>query len=132
MAFGDVELVVRLADPGLPAEQLDVAAEDLREDLEDLGASVGRAGGPAPEGARSIETISAGVLLVSVARPLLTGAATVLTTWLTERAGRRVEVTLAGRTIVVTGGDRRQVQDLIDAFVAERTAVEDTDDGPAA
>jgi hypothetical protein len=106
------------------AERVEQLAASLRRELLDLGVDgVDRAtDGAAPEGARAVEVLAVGALLVKIARSAGDAAKVVafLRRW-SGRSGRSIKLTVDGDTIEVTAASSEQQERLIDAWI-ERQA----------
>jgi hypothetical protein len=110
------------AGPAADAEELDELVGQLRRELLELDVeSVERArGGPAPSGARAVDVLALGTLLVSLVDPatVLPAVVAAVEVWLRARGQRSVKLELGGDVLEVTGlssGDQRR---LIDGWLA--------------
>jgi hypothetical protein len=99
--------------------ELDDATRVLREDLLALDVlDVQAAHVPVPDGARAVEALATGTLLVTVNAGLLAIVARAVQAWI-ERGGTRSAVLQIGPDrIEISGASREDQQQLIDAFVA--------------
>jgi hypothetical protein len=106
------------------AEEVDAAAGDLLRELRELDVdSVERpSGGPAPAGSRALEVAALGALVVKLGQGAVGPLARVLQDWLARRSGRSVKLTLGGDSLEITGGSARYQRELIETFLAARTA----------
>ena len=106
------------------AEELDAATAGLLRELRELDVdSVERpSGGPAPEGSRAIEVAALGALVVKLGGAAVGPLARVLQEWLARRSGRTVKLTLGADSIEISGGSARYQRELIETFLAARTA----------
>jgi hypothetical protein len=76
-------------------------------------------GGPAPEGARAIEALVAGALVVRFVRSTESLASLVRTVrgWLGPHSDRRVRLELDGDVLELTGASDAERQRLVDAWI---------------
>jgi len=116
--------------------QLDVAESDA-EELAQITAKLRRellqldvdtvehaAAGEAPPGAKAVELVMIGTLLVSLGRSVGTLASVVRTVqgWVGKNPARTVKLELNGDAIEITGASSRDQQRLVDLWI-ERHAV---------
>lgn len=105
--------------------ELDQLRLRLRERLLELDVDSveSRRAGPAPAGARGLDLLAAGALLVSLSKSATTLKAVVgvVQTWMANRPVHTVELTVGGNTLKVSGVASQEQQRLIDLFI-ERTA----------
>jgi hypothetical protein len=90
--------------------------------------------GAVPCGAKSVEAIEVGALVVSAAPAVWRGVLDVVQTWLRGRPVRSVKVELDGRSIELTGASPEQQRLLVAEFLRagrERTGTEDAATGAA-
>ena len=117
----DLELSVD-AGPGADDEELDRLARSLRAELLELDvASVEPVPAwPVPEGARAIEALMIGSLVVRLARESKTLSSLVRTVraWLGGDGERRVRLELDGDVLELTGSSDAERERLIDAWIA--------------
>jgi hypothetical protein len=108
-----------VGSPGTDAEELDDATRVLREELLALDVLDVRAAHVAvPDGARAVEAVAAGTLLVTLNAGLLAIVARAVHAWI-ERGGARSAILQIGSDRIELGGASREDQQrLIDAFVA--------------
>jgi hypothetical protein len=106
------------AGPFADAEELEELVAQLRRELLELDVeSVDRArGGPAPRGARAVDVLALGTLLVSLADPatVLPSVVAAVQVWSSGRSQRSVKLELDGDVLEVTGlssGDQRRLID---------------------
>jgi hypothetical protein len=118
-----LDLEIQLGAPeGIDAEELDRLTAALRRELLEVGSvqDVSRpVEGPAPPGARGLELIAVGSLLVSLVKSAgglqaVTGA---IQAWLSGQPKRSVTLTLEGDTIEVAGLSSADQERLITTFI---------------
>jgi hypothetical protein len=118
-----LDLEIRLGTPGeIDAEALDELTAALWRELLEVGSvqDVARPGeGPAPPGAKGLELMAVGSLLVTLVKSAgglqaVTGA---IQAWLSGQPKRSVTLTLAGDTIVVAGLSSLDQERLITTFI---------------
>jgi hypothetical protein len=117
--------VVRLQiEPGadLDAEELERLAVQLREELLelDVGSVLPVSAGPAPEGARAVEALAVGVMMITAVR---SGAAvfsvvTAVRSWLNRNKTTRVRLTLNGHELEVDGLSSEAQERMITEWLA--------------
>lgn len=109
------------AHPGADAEELDDATRGLREDLLALDVLDVQATPVAvPDGARAVEAVAAGTLLVTLHAGLLAIVARAVQAWI-ERGGARSAILQIGSDrIEISGASPEDQRQLIDAFVAHQ------------
>src|SRR5215218_1857130 len=105
------------AGPSADSEELDELVGQLRRELLELEVeSVDRArGGPVPKGARAVDVLALGTLLVSLVDPATVVAA--VEAWLRGRGQRSVKLELDGDILEVTGLSSRDQGRLIDGWL---------------
>jgi hypothetical protein len=107
--------------PGTDPDELDQLARSLRNELLelDVDAVEPAATGPAPEGARAVEALMAGALIVRLARDseALTSLVRTVRGWLGANAERRVRIELDGDVLELTGSSDEERQRLVDAWI---------------
>ncbi len=114
-----IELVEADADP----ETVDDLTAHLRRELLELDVDsvVSEPAGPAPEGSKGLDAATVGVLLLQVqsSLPLITAVLSTVRTWLGRgrSPGRRVKVSLDGRTLELSAATPEQQQQLVEEFV---------------
>lgn len=115
------------AGPSADAEELDELVGQLRRELLELDVeSVDRArGGPAPKGARAVDVLALGTLLVSVVDPaaVLPAVVAAVEAWLRGRGQRSVKLELDGDVLEVAGLSSRDQRRLIDGWLARHAVV---------
>jgi hypothetical protein len=115
-------LVVLDAGKDSDAEELAELTQRLRTELLDLDIdSVEHAaGGVAPEGAKGVELLSIGGLVVQFARgaDVLRSVVSTTAAWLRRQEARSVKLTLDGDTLEVTGLSSEEQSGLIEVWVA--------------
>jgi hypothetical protein len=107
------------------AEELDALTAQLQCELQELDLeAVGRVRqGQAPPGARAVDVLALGTLLVTIARPvMLSSAVEVVRCWLSGRSQRSVKLEIDGDVLEVTGLSTDDQRALISAWLA-RNAV---------
>ena len=113
--------------PSADAEELDELVGQLRRELLELDVeSVDRArGGPAPRGARAVDVLALGTLLVSLVDPatVLPAVVAAVEAWLRGRGQRSVKLELDGDVLEVTGLSSRDQRRLIDGWLARHTGM---------
>jgi hypothetical protein len=103
------------------AEELDAATRDLLRELGELDVEVARAeAGPAPEGARAIDVLALGTLVLKVGAKAYGPVARVLQGWLSRRSGRSIKLTLGADSIEISGGSDAYQRQMIETFLAAR------------
>ena len=116
-------------DTSATATELDTATGYLRQELQELkvGPVERAATGPAPDGARAVELLELGQLLVTIAETVsaLGGVAATVRSWLSRRAqrgrGGTVRLEIDGDTIDITGASAEQQDVLIAAWLDRHT-----------
>lgn len=116
------ELKIEVFEPDADGEAVDDLANDLRAELLELDVdSVAPvAVGPAPEGAKGMELVAIGALLVRVADsvPVVSSVVTSIRQWLARgSAGRSLKITVDGRTLELSAATAEQQQELVAEFV---------------
>jgi hypothetical protein len=107
------------------AEELDALTAQLQCELQelDLEAVERVRHGQAPPGARAVDVLALGTLLVTIARPvMLSSAVEVVRCWLSGRSQRSVKLEIDGDVLEVTGLSTDDQRALISAWLA-RNAV---------
>jgi len=103
------------------SEELDELVGQLRRELLELEVeSVDRArGGPVPKGARAVDVLALGTLLVSLVDPatVLPAVVAAVEAWLRGRGQRSVKLELDGDILEVTGLSSRDQGRLIDGWL---------------
>jgi hypothetical protein len=108
------------AGPGADAEELDALTAQLQCELQelDLDAVERVRQGQAPPGARAIDVLALGTLLVTIAKPVvLSSAVEVVRSWLSGRQ-RSVKLEIDGDVLEVTGLSTADQRVLISAWLA--------------
>lgn len=85
--------------------------------------------GRTPTGSKSAEAVTIGALLVTLAPTALTGAISLVQTWLDRHATSSIEISLPGKSITLTGGSSVDTQRLLDAFLAPTQAPDESPGG---
>jgi hypothetical protein len=120
----DLELSLQL-DADLDSEEVERLTSSLRSELLALDVDdVARpSAGPAPAGAKAVDALALGALVVRLAarRELLAGVVGAVRTFLGARGGRTVKLAIDGDVLEVTGVSSSQQDRLIEAWV-ERQA----------
>jgi hypothetical protein len=113
------------AGPSADSEELDQLVGQLRRELLELEVeSVDRArGGPVPKGARAVDVLALGTLLVSLVDPatVLPAVVAAVQAWLGGRGQRSVKLELDGDVLEVTGLSSRDQGRLIDGWLDRHT-----------
>ena len=106
---------------GADAEELEQLASSLRTELLDLDVdAVERARTEsAPEGARAVEALVAGAVLVRLVRnkDALSSVVKTVRAWLGENRLRRVRIELDGDVLELTGVSDEERERLVDAWI---------------
>jgi hypothetical protein len=110
------------AGSGADADELERLALSLRRELLELDAvdsAEGATSGPAPEGARAIDALLVGTILVRLARKkeVLSAVVGVVRSWLGERGRRQVRIELDGDVLELTGASDEERERLVDAWI---------------
>jgi hypothetical protein len=116
-----VELRLELGlESDADAVELDEAAGHLRRELLELDvADVERpAGGSPPPGARAVESMLLGTLVVTATQELVGAVVRAVAGWLARRPHSSVKVEIGGDTIEVSDPSSDEQQQLIAAFLA--------------
>ena len=110
------------------AEELAELARQLRQELLllDIEAVEPAREGQVPEGAKAVEAIAAGGLIVSLVKSagLLSAVVNTVQSWLTRLGSRSVKLELDGDVLEVTGISPQQQRDLIRTWVERHTTPE--------
>jgi hypothetical protein len=121
----DLELSID-AGPNADDEELEQLARSLRAELLqlDVDAVEPAATGPAPDGARAVEALMVGALVVRLARESDSLASVVRTIrrWLGGDPDRRVRVELGGDVLELTGASDEERQRIVDAWIERHGA----------
>ena len=116
----DLELSID-AGPGTDEDELERLARSLRRELLELDVDevAPAAGGPPPEGARAVETLMVGALLVRLARDTeaLTSLVRTIRGWLGGHSDRRVRIELDGDVLELTGSSDEERERLVQAWI---------------
>ena len=124
-AAADMELTVD-AGAGADADELEQAVHSLRRELLELDVDAVEPGaaGDAPDGARALEALALGALIVRLVRtPESLGAVTrTIRIWLARRPDRRVRIELDGDVLELTNISDEAHQQVIDAWIARHAA----------
>ena len=128
MADANTKLAVEVsAGPFADAEELDELVAQLRRELLELDVdSVDRVrGGPAPAGARAVDVLALGTLLVSLVDPatVLPVVVGAVEAWLSGRRQRSVKLELDGDVLEVTGLSSKDQRRLIERWLDRHTNV---------
>jgi len=118
------EIIIELVDPTADADELDLSAHALRQELlemPDVESVTARAEGPAPEGTRGVDVSSVGEMIV-VAQSgvtLLGSLIGLLQGWLGRREpSQSLKLTIDGKSIELTATAGQQ-QALVDEFLRQ-------------
>ena len=116
----DLELSID-AGPGADEDELERLARSLRAELLqlDVDAVEPTATGPAPDGARAVEAIMVGALVVRLARESesLSSLVRTIRSWLSGDAERRVRIELDGDVLELSGSSDEERQRIVDAWI---------------
>lgn len=115
------ELVARITMLSDDGTEADDASRQLRSellDLDDLLASSPNGAAP-PEGARSVELIAIGTLLVTVlAQPeVLAGLLEHIGGWIQRRGRGRIEIEIDNQRLIIEDASRQERRRLIEAYI---------------
>src|SRR4051812_15276217 len=114
------------AGPEHDAEELAELTQRLRDELLelDVDAVEPATGGAAPEGAKGLELLAVGGLIVRFAMkaPVLRAVVDTTVGWLARQQARSVKLTLDGDTLELTGVSSDEQQRLIELWVARHAA----------
>jgi hypothetical protein len=118
-----LRVAVRLeTGPDVDAEEADTLARRLRAELGDLDADISTvaADGELPPGAKGVDPVTVGSLMVafSASGGVFTGLVETLKDWLGRQNGKhRIKVTIDGDTLELERAAPAERQQLIDAYV---------------
>jgi hypothetical protein len=117
------DLAMRIeAEEGADDRDLERLTGQLRRELLDLDvdAVTHVRGGEAPPGAKAVEVVALGGLIVQLLRSstLLTAVVGTVQAWLSGHQGRSVKLELDGDSIEVSGVSSSEQRRLIDAWIA--------------
>jgi len=107
-------------DAGPDSDELETAelTQQLRRRLLDQG--VERADpvseSVTPPGARAVDAVTMGSLLLVVAPGTIAGVVEVFKFWLDRRHGRAIEVSVGDRSVKLTGGTAAEIQQVLDTL----------------
>ena len=125
MGFVGTQVVVEVCEAGADAERLADLAAALRAELLTLDVECTHQSrvGAAPQGARGIDAVDAGVLLTSLTASAEIGRHLIVPVqaWLRRAGGavpRSVELTIGANKVTVTGASREHQKELIAAFLS--------------
>jgi len=121
------ELAVELESrPDTDSEELAELAGRLRMELLDLDvdAVIPMTAGDAPEGAKGIELLAFGGLVVRfvLRQDVLTSIVDGVRSWLRRQSARSVKITLDGDSLEITGASSVEQDRLIELWVARHAA----------
>lgn len=107
-------------------EELERLARSLRAELLELDVSAVEpaASGSPPPGARGVEALALGVLVVRLARSsdALASVARTVRAWLGSRSDRRVRIELDGDVLELTGASDEERERLVSAWIERHAA----------
>jgi hypothetical protein len=125
MSGSRLELRVEV-DLGADADtaEVDEQALLLRADLLELDVdSVERpSAGPAPEGARAVDAIELGTLLVELTTGMIVPVVHSIRAWVARRQTRSVKLTLDGDSIELSNASDSEQQQILEAFFARHVS----------
>ncbi|MEV6828139.1 hypothetical protein [Amycolatopsis sp. NPDC051102] len=108
------------AEDDADAEELDRLVRRLRAELGELDVDLRAVPGEVPPGAKAVDPVTAGSLLVafSAAGGVFPGLVETLREWLGRQAGKhRIKMTIDGDTVELERATSAERQQLIEAFV---------------
>jgi hypothetical protein len=123
--MGDsVMLRIEIGGDGADAADLDDETVGLRAELLDLDVdAVDRpVAGPAPDGARAVDTVVAGLLLVELGKGVIGSVLRSVEAWVARRRSRTVKLSVAGDTIELSNASPAEQRELLEAFLARHAA----------
>lgn len=112
--------LLRIEAADADAEELDRLARRLRAELVELDVDLRAVPGETPEGAKAVDPVTVGSLIVafSAAGGVFPGLVETLRDWLGRQAGRhKIKLTVDGDTVELERATPGERQQLIDAFV---------------
>jgi hypothetical protein len=127
MGYPHGELALELAShPGTDSEEMAELARRLRTELLDLDvdAVVPMAAGDAPEGAKGVELLALGGLVVRfvLRQEVLSSIVDGVRSWLQRQSARSVKLTLDGDVLEITGASSAEQDRLVELWVARHAA----------
>jgi hypothetical protein len=128
MGYPHGELALELAPrPGTDSEELAELASRLRTELLDLDvdAVVPMAAGDAPEGAKGVELLALGGLVVRfvLSQDVLTSIIDGVRSWLQRQSARSVKITLDGDILEITGASSPEQDRVVELWLVRHAAV---------
>jgi hypothetical protein len=121
MPSSRVELRVEIGlDTDADAAELDAETLQLRGELLELDIdSVERpSAGLAPEGARAVDAVELGTLLVQLTTGLIAPVVHSIMAWMTRRHTRSVKLTVDSDSIELSNASASEQQQMLEAFLA--------------
>lgn len=120
------EVTVELAVDKAEAEELDRLTANLRRELLELDVDdVTRLReGPPPPGARAVELVALGSLVVAVGKVAgaLSSVVRVVQGWVGHKPERKVRLVMDGDVLELSGATAEQQQQLVDEWLARHVA----------
>jgi len=112
-------VTVEITDADGDAHHLDDLTRRLRDELLELDVAVGPASaGDAPPGARSVELVALGTLLLTIAQsPVLASVIDAVSRWLGQRRNRTVRLDIGGDVLELSGVGDAEQRRLVDAWL---------------
>jgi hypothetical protein len=128
MGYEHGELALEVESrPDTDSEELAELARRLRMELLDLDVEAVEpmTAGEAPEGAKGVELLALGGLVVRfvLRQEVLTSIVNGVRSWLQRQSARSVKVTLDGDSLEITGASSAEQDRLVELWVARHAAV---------
>jgi hypothetical protein len=122
------QLSVQVATSDADAEELATLASHLRDELLEL--DVERVdllrSGPAPEGAKAVDVLALGGLIITLAKSAgLSQVIGVVRGWLSRDSRRQVEIQMDGDVLKLSGVTDEDQRRLVDAWIARHAGPAD-------
>jgi hypothetical protein len=119
-----LELRVQLElDPAAGADEIEARALQLRNELLDLDVNDVRqpSVGQAPEGAKGVEVVLLGTLVVTAGREAVKAVVHAVGEWLGRNRVRKVKLEMEGETLELSTASREEQLRLIEMFLARHS-----------